>query len=79
MDNPASPDDLRTLGGFVSAHNDFRYDGRPERYTFWLISFSSMVDGRVDGRMISFEAEGRDDAEALNKIRAQVREFYRQK
>lgn len=66
--DPAKPDDLRAIGGMVSAHNDFVMAGK--RMTFWLISF---CDPERPERMISFEAEGDDDAQALDRIRQVVR------
>lgn len=60
----SKPDDLRAAGGMVSAHNDFTMGGR--RMTFWMMSFR-----HPEGYMVSFEAEGDTDADALNRIRAQ--------
>lgn len=58
----ASPDDLRVLGWSVAAHNDYRINGGT--HTFWLFTKG---DRCVKG-------EGRTDREALDLVRAQVRD-----
>lgn len=59
---PASPDDLRADGWMVAVHNDYRLGG--ECHTFWL-----MVRGER-----AVKGEGRSDAEALDQIRARLKE-----
>ena len=66
-----SPDDLRELGLMVAVHNDYRLGGVP--HTFWLMTWDT---GQPSNRPVirSFKGEGKTDAEALDKIRAQFAE-----
>ena len=59
----AVADDIRKQGWCVAVHNDYRLHGR--LFTFWLFTKG---DRCVKG-------EGSDDAEALNKVRAAIREM----
>jgi hypothetical protein len=64
------PDDLRDRGWSVAVHNDYHQAIRPggpkERATFWLLTHAAT------GRFL--KGEGPTDQDALNQIRAQLRE-----
>lgn len=56
------PDDLRATGWAVAVHNDYRQNG--VMHTFWLFT--------RDG--VAIRGEGCSDAEALDRVRAAIRE-----
>jgi hypothetical protein len=62
MKNPRSPDDIRKKGWVVGIHNDYFLKGK--FHTFWLFTNKS-------GRFL--KGEGTSDAQALNKVRAQLK------
>jgi hypothetical protein len=70
--NRSNPDDLRQQGLSVDVHNDYKLNG--ERFTFWQMSFVERLDGRHKVRR-ALIGEGKTDAEALDKIRAQYAEI----
>lgn len=65
--------DLREQGGMVAVHNDYRLNG--ESYTFWQMTFPIGPWHRDGNRLIALIGEGKTDAEALDKIRAQLAEM----
>ena len=54
----ASPQDIRAMGWYVAAHNDYKLYGEPR--TFWFF--------RKNGRCI--KGDGLSDTKALNDVRA---------
>jgi hypothetical protein len=57
------PDDIRARGWMVGVHNDYRQGG--VLHTFWLFTKGN----------VAIKGEGRTDAEALNRVRAQLDVF----
>lgn len=55
-------DDIRAEGWTVAVHNDYRIHG--EAHTFWLFTRGNRC----------VKGEGRTDAEALNRVRAAIRQ-----
>lgn len=61
--DPSKPDDLRAQGLQVSTHNDIVHNG--VLGTLWI--FIRSMDRKI------FRGEGGSDAEALNQVRAQLK------
>ena len=62
LSNPASPVDIRRRGWAVAVHNDYRLGG--SSMTFWLFTRGSEC----------VKGEGATDEEALDAVRAQLKE-----
>jgi len=59
------PSDLRFMGWTVAVHSDYRLDD--QGFTFWLLTKGDLA----------VKGEGRNDAEALDIVRARVEELER--